>query len=250
MAPSQDSHEAIPTYEESVQQGATGTSSLEIKDRPSQEPPQSLVDRLSSVRRQRINALINTQINPLLEQQADSGLQKSIFILVPSNSTTLQAQDNSSDIIQHSVDAVRSNKNEEVIGFREGEYVKLVRLHGDEYNLEFWRQTAVISELSSALQTSLRKPGHSIALTPNAPTALSPTGTKKSHFDWRKKDKEVPLNSRKVYASDWRFEKEEALENGEVRIKIGLQDVSLRMQSEMGLYDTRTGKAVVVSCEM
>ena len=261
MAPSlQDSHDdPIPSYEESVQQGAAHFSSAGGKSMPSPELPHSLVERLSSVRLQRINAIIDAHINPLLEQQADSGLYKSVFILVPSNSTTLQAQDTSSDIIERSEDDTRSSRNEEIIGFREGEYVKLVRLQGDEYNSEFWRQPSIILELNDALQTKLRNAGHRIATIPatqtpsetaNTQSPTSPTTTKKSYFGWKKKDKETVAASGNVPASGWRFEKEEALTNGEVRIKTGLQDVSLRVQSEMGLYETKTGKAVVVSFEM
>ncbi|MCJ1430821.1 hypothetical protein MMC27_000171 [Xylographa pallens] len=261
MAPSlQDSHDdPIPSYEESVQQGAAQLSSADGKSVPSPELPQSLVERLSSVRLQRINAIIDAHINPLLEQQADSGLYKSVFILVPSNSTTLQAQDTSNDIIERSEDNTGSSRNEEIIGFREGEYVRLVRLHGDEYSAEFWRQPSVIFELNDALQTKLRNAGHRIAtISVTQPpaeiaytqTPICSTTTKKSYFGWRKKEKETIAAGRNVPASGWRFEKEKALTNGEVRIKTGLQDVSLRVQSEMGLYETKTGKAVVVSFEM
>lgn len=37
---------------------------------------------------------------------------------------------------------------------------------------------------------------------------------------------------------------------GQVRVKVGLQDVCLRVVSEMGLYETRTGVAVVVGVEI
>jgi len=249
----------IPSYEESVQQGTTQLSSADSKSKPSLEHPQSLVERLSAVRIQRINAIIDAHIDPLLQQQADSGLYKSVFILVPSNSTTLQAQDNSDDIIERSADTTGSSRNEEIVGFREGEYVKLIRLHGDEYNAEFWRQSSVVSELNHALQTKLRNAGHQIAPTTapqsapeirNTQTSPSPTTTKKSYFSWRKKEKETAVVSQDTPASGWKFENEAALANGEVRIKTGLQDVSLRVQSEMGLYETKTGKAVVVSFEM
>ncbi|MCJ1383325.1 hypothetical protein MMC17_006438 [Xylographa soralifera] len=256
----QDFHDdPIPSYEESVQQGATQLSSVDGKSKPSPEHPQSLVDRLSSVRFQRINAIIDAHINPLLEQQADSGLYRSVFILVPSNTTTLQAQDTSNDIVERSANTIGSSRKEEVIGFREGEYVKLVRLHGDEYNAEFWRQPTVISELNNALQTKLRNAGHKIAAIPasqspsetaNTQNSSSPTTTKKNYFGWRKREKETIAVDRNLPASGWRFEKEEALMNGEVRIKSGLQDVSLRVENEMCLYETKTGKAVVVSFEM
>ncbi|MCJ1287991.1 hypothetical protein MMC26_007344 [Xylographa opegraphella] len=261
MDPSpQDSRDdPIPSYEESVQQGATQLWSADGKSKPSPELPQSLVERLSSVRLQRINAIIDAHIDPLLQQQADSGLYKSIFILVPSNSTTLQAQDTSDDIIERSGGNPGTSRNEEIIGFREGDDVKLIRLHGDEYNAEFWRQSAVISELNDALQTKLRNAGHRVATiavtqppsdSANAQTSSSSTTTKKNYFGWRKKEKETIAVSRNVPPSGWRFEKEAALTNGEVRIKTGLQDVSLRVQSEMGLYETKTGKAMVVSFEM
>ena len=51
--------------------------------------------------------------------------------------------------------------------------------------------------------------------------------------------------------ADWRtIQKEEILANGEVRVRVETTDICLRIENEMGLYETRTGKAVVVKVDV
>lgn len=255
----QDDEEEIPSYEESIQQPTTGSSITDTKPKSERGPQQSLGQRLADVRESRINAIINAHINPLLKQQSEAGLFKSTFILVPSNTSTLQSPSSASrDVREGSGDVADKNNTEAVIGFREGEYVKLVRLSGENYTEEFWRQPAVIAELNSSLKARLQNEGHRIAQSPSSPAsqpvpttllASDPPHTKKGFFG-RKKRAGDPVPVAESSTSGWRFEKEEVLKLGEIRIKTGLQDVSLRVQTEMGLYETRTGKAVVVNFEM
>lgn len=40
------------------------------------------------------------------------------------------------------------------------------------------------------------------------------------------------------------------LEAGQVSVKVGLREVCMRVETEMGLYETRVGMAVVVDVEM
>ncbi|MCJ1474114.1 hypothetical protein MMC13_002772 [Lambiella insularis] len=250
----QYNEEDIPSYED-----ATFTSSANATAEFKPGPQRSLVQRLADVRQNRINAIIESHVNPLLKQQAEDGLLKSTFILVPSNTSTLQSSIAAgAEVFEGCRDVVEQSSTETVIGFREGEHVKLVRLHGEEYTEEFWRQPAVISELNEALKTRLQAEGHRIAQPstslpdiqiPNLLVPSSSVSAKKGFFGWKKRAGEQVL-APDTNPTGWRFEREEVLPPGEVRIKTGLQDVSLRVQNQMGLFETRTGKAVVINFEM
>ncbi|MCJ1243611.1 hypothetical protein MMC30_000808 [Trapelia coarctata] len=252
----------IPSYEESVQQGATGGSAPVSKGK-TQSEPQSLTQQLSNVRSHRINSIISTYIDPLLEAQSLSGLFKTTFVLVPSSTHALQrlsqASDDSSDIVEGYGDAISNGSYEAIVGFPSQDYVKMVRLHGEEYTLEFWRQPVVIKELDTALKARLQASGHSIFETgatsqQSQPTSLPVESPKaKKGFFSRKSTASPSLPPPPpcpVSGGGWRFEKEDVLDPGHVRVKVGLQDVCLRVVTEMGLYETRTGKAVVVNMEI
>jgi len=252
----------IPTYEESVKQGATNTSTPGSEGK-AQDEPKSLTQQLSNVRSHRIHAIISTYIDPLLQAQSLSGLFKTTFVLVPSNTHALQrtsqANKDSSDIIEGSGDAISSNSQEAIVGFPSQDYVKMVRLNGEEYTLEFWRQPVVIEELDTALKARLQASGHSVAeigaasqqSQATSPPVKSPKA-KRGFFGWKSSTAQdvAPPAPSPVSGGGWRFEKEDVLDAGHVRVKVGLQDVCLRVVTEMGLYETRTGKAVVVNIEI
>lgn len=255
--------ESVPSYEESIPQGAGAGSTQAPKDKPEHESSQSLTQQLSNVRSHRIKAIISTYIDPLLQAQSLSGLFKTTFVLIPSNAhsfqRTCQAGTGLSDIIEGSGDAISNDSHEVIVGFPSQDYVKMVRLHGEEYTLEFWRQPIVIRELDTALKARLQASGHSIAETgasrqqsqATSPPVESPKA--KRGFFGRKSNATQsvpPPTLSPVSGGGWRFEEEDVLDPGHVRVKVGLQDVCLRVVSEMGLYETRTRKAVVVNIEI
>lgn len=252
----------VPSYEESVQQGAALGTTPASKGNRQGGQPQSLTQQLSNVRSHRINSIISTYIDPLLQAQSLSGLLKTTFVLVPSNTHSLQrsqATNDSSDIIEGSGDAISNASHEAVVGFPSQDYVKMVRLHGDDYTLEFWRQPAVIKELDTSLKARLQAGGHSIAGTgapsqqsPATPIPVESPKAKRDFFGRKSKSAEaVPLPSPSLVSEGgWRFETQDVLDPGHVRVKVGLQDVCLRVVTKMGLYETRTGKAVVVNVEI
>ena len=254
--------EPIPTYEETMQ-NQDACFSNDMKPSSSQiGQPTSLPQHLSNVRRSRINAILTTYIDPLLLSQAEAGLFKTTLVFVPSNVSALQpSKRGASDIIEGSGDSISQDAEEAIIGFPCEDYVKLVRLHGQEYNMEFWRQPAVIKELETSLKARLKESGHEI-FEPAPPAPPAPPGppaeepavkTKKVGFFRRNMPSTSGLEPRPFgtsSSSGWVAPREEALEPGQVRLKIGLQDVALRVVTEMGLYDTKTGKAVVVNMEI
>ncbi|MCJ1240791.1 hypothetical protein MMC14_008795 [Varicellaria rhodocarpa] len=279
----------IPSYEESIQQqGAfrsiTTSTSADSKSNSYLNPLLNLPfpGQLAGVRSHRISAIIETYISPLLQSQLASGLYKTTLVLVPSNVTALQQPGPSSSaeesrnryIDGKSVDdgnsISKSDDQDEaiVVGFPSSQYVKLVRLHGGEnYTLEFWRQQAVITELESALKGRLEKSGFRIAATSKAKGGeATPVGSpgvrdstkSKTGFFSRKSRGSSSSQGREestgpdtaAPTSNWSLIREEALDSDHARVKVSLQDVCLRVVTEMGLYETRTGKAVVADIEI
>ena len=261
-APSDDD---IPSYEESLQQGASQGASTDSKNKTFQDPPLSLTQQLSDVRTHRISSILKAYIDPLLQSQALAGLYKTTLVLVPSNITALQrsalsAKDDS-DVIEGCGDTVSNDSGEAVVGFPSSDYVKLVRLHGEEYTLEFWRQPAVIAELNSALGARLQASGHRLveSQTPTGrqtaiigPTSSQTPKAKKGFFrrsSGKASNASVISQSSSMVnpESSWRLPQEQAVDPGHVEVKVNLQDICLRVVTEMGLYETRNGKAVVVN---
>lgn len=255
------SKEPIPTYEESVRHQSPGSSNTKSSNSQT-ETLISLPQHLSNIRRSRINAILATYIDPLLLSQAEAGLFKTTLVLVPSNASALQpSKPGTSDVIEGSGDTISENAEEAIIGFPCEDYVKLVRLHGQEYNMQFWRQPAVIKELEASLKARLKESGHEIfepapppaPLVPLSPPMEEPTKAKKSAF-FRRSAKPTSVEEPSPLAADsnlgWAAPREQILEPGQVKLKIGLQDVALRVVTDIGLYDTKTGKAVVVNMEI
>ncbi|MCJ1369674.1 hypothetical protein MMC20_000886 [Loxospora ochrophaea] len=252
--------DTCPSYEESLSQIPNLIPPGSNKAPPSILAPNniqpSLSQQLTDTRTSRINAIITTHIDPLLASQALDGLYQTTFVLVPSNIAALQLPQSPKD---------SSSESGEVVGFPSNDHVQLVRLHGDEYKLEFWRQPAVIKELETELKARLQARGHKLEerdRDPNAeipaqsfPPPVSAAGSPKAKkgFFRRPSSKEsttpTPTPTSIQANPDgggWRFDRERELDIGQMRINVGLQEVCVRAVSEMGLYETRTGKAVVV----
>ncbi|MCJ1303040.1 hypothetical protein MMC08_005846 [Hypocenomyce scalaris] len=230
--------EGIPTYEESVLAGATAAAA---SDHPKSipQPGAHLPNQLTETRSQRIHSIITAYLLPLLTSQALSGLYKTTFILVPSNISSLPS----------------TASEETVVGFPSDDHLQLVRLHGSEHSLEFWRQPAVIRELEVELKARLTASGHRVEeeqrLSPTAAAPpTSPKASKRSFFSRRGSEKTAAVSGPVARTSTWSTPTPALLGSGQVRVKVGLQDVCLRVVSEMGLYETRTGMAVVVGVEI
>ena len=99
----------------------------------------------------------------------------------------------------------------------------MVRLHGQENRLEFWRQLAVIQELEQQLRTHLQKSGYQVI--------------------------ESSLHGPSSGYTDWSTVQKEALGDGEVKIRVDLTEICLRKENDMGLYETKTGMALVVKVD-
>ena len=49
---------------------------------------------------------------------------------------------------------------------------------------------------------------------------------------------------------DWKGVERKGLGEGQARVRVQVQEVCLRLENEMSLYETRTGKAIVVKVEI
>ncbi len=106
-----------------------------------------------------------------------------------------------------------------LVGFPTSENLSMVRLRGEEQTIEFWRQPAVVREVEQRLRETLQR------------------------------DK---LNVFVRVSSDeqWRCLKEKDLVEGEARVGAEIKEICLRIENQLGLYETRTGKALIVRVEL
>jgi hypothetical protein len=242
----------VPSYEESISSTSvhTGESGTCMS-----VPP--LHRHLDEERLRRVQSILTTHIAPLLLIQGASGLYKTIFLLIPSNVYSLQ-------INQTREDSYSAPKEPEILGFSSTDFVKLVRLSGEEHTIEFWRQPAVLEELGLCLKARLVAGGHRIEQDEPSPTRLpietevvnhqSPQ-SKESSF-WRRGKTRTPSEPYQVedLKLGWRTEHENLQTNkpprDEVRVTVQMKEICLRAENQMGLYETYKGQGIVLSIEV
>lgn len=226
------SFEALPAYSERL---------VPIPS-PSQAPTpfSSLVHSVNQTRTSNIRTLVSTYIHPHLHASALSGLSKTTLLLIPSNISSLQPRPFSPSNPTLSANEVESDTfpGESIIGFASAENLSLIRLHGAENTLEFWRQEAVIRELDTQLKDELRRSGHRV-VGDVAEGGKGPSETSREAF--ARKDS--------FRSAEWKFTKAEAVSRGEVEVGVEFREICLRVENEMGLFETRAGKAIVARVE-
>ncbi|MCJ1454611.1 hypothetical protein MMC28_004964 [Mycoblastus sanguinarius] len=184
--------------------------------------PATLPQSVATARATLIALLLRTQITPHLHRAALSGLSSTTLLFVPSNVTTLRPPIGSFSKIPSGLND--DFPGEKVVGFPSADNPTISRLQGQENSLEFWRQPAVILELEKQLRTQLRSEGYRL----------------------------VGDESERVRASnaEWRTVEKEHLRDGEARTAVEIKEICLRVENEMGLFETKTGKAVVVRVDI
>ncbi|KAI4140497.1 MAG: hypothetical protein LQ341_003819 [Variospora aurantia] len=148
------------------------------------------------------------------------------IILIPSNISTLIASPASP--LEKNLSSC-AFPGETLVGFPSSHNPTVIRLLGPDNRLEFWQRAAVLRELSCQLCERLRAQGFNIASNLRE-TRLSQTPARIS-------------GSRDV---DWKTVEPRALTDGEARVNVEKKEVCLRIENDMGLYETRTGRAIVV----
>lgn len=148
------------------------------------------------------------------------------LVLVPSSVATLTPEFTSSNSATSP-----PFPGESIVGLQSSVNPTVIRLSGVENGLEFWRRAPVIGELDNQLGEKLGDLGYRLDC-----------GSSK-----------LKAQSSRIAGSqnaDWKGVKQKALIEGEARVTVEAREVCLRIVNEMGLYETRTGKAVVVRLEV
>jgi hypothetical protein len=105
-------------------------------------------------------------IEPLLEEQAVSCLSKTFYMFIPSGTE----QSKLTDIIPANKDIMEGFGGGVTAGSyismcTTKEYVKVIRLIGQQYGLGFWKQPAIVKELEQSLKSRLKANGEKVAET-------------------------------------------------------------------------------------
>ena len=195
--------------------------------------PTSLPQNLASVRKARIHSLLETRIKPHLLDTTLAGLSRSTLVLIPADvpSLTPTLANDSKDHLGRQA----SFPGEKIAGFSDAGNLTLIRLQGQENSFEFWRQLPVIKELERALQVHLERDN---AVGDVEESVLPARPESRGWF--KKKASSVPQQ---------KTEKIKASRGSKVKTEVELQDVNLRTENAMGLYETKTGKAIVIKVD-
>jgi hypothetical protein len=114
-----------------------------------------------------ITKFIVEHVEPLLEEQAVSCLSKTYYVFVPSSFERTAVM----NIIPEDKNIVEGFGGNQAAGSffisnaGHKEYIKVIRLTGQEYGLEFWKQPEVLEELNHTLKSRLQANGEKVAQT-------------------------------------------------------------------------------------
>ncbi len=185
-------------------------------------PPPSYGESLSAPRDHvsRVPKFVDSYILPHL-----NGDPITTLVLIPSNVSTLIPETTT-------FTSPAAFSHESIVGFLSTENPIIIRLQGAENALDFWRRGAVIGELESQLRVRLSDVGYRVIN--GSPTAKAEASIRIA-------------GSRNV---DWKGVERKGVMEGEARATAEIKDVCLRIENEMGLYETRTGKAVIARVEL
>jgi hypothetical protein len=106
--------------------------------------------------------MINAYIGPLIHAQFQSGMSKTLYVLVPSNAsinTRTGSIWNNRKVVEGYANDYNKGRNFILKQFGTTEIVKIVYLRGEEYKQEFWRQLSVVTELHAAVTANFEASG-------------------------------------------------------------------------------------------
>ncbi|RMZ84863.1 hypothetical protein DV736_g6589, partial [Chaetothyriales sp. CBS 134916] len=227
----------IPSYEESIAyQGTIGPAT-------ERSPRLSIQQRNRLKRARLVNDLTCSQIEPAISRHLEDGIGTTVAILIPSDVLPLATIVSTSNITSP---ALPSNIN-------------LLRLSKDDYRSSFLHQPAVVRDLASALTASLVDPVKfqlstlaSANLPPTEPLPASPQLDQRNTLKYMTgiadPDKD-PTGSTGNWNLGWRDDSGPAettatVHADEVTVCTRLQDVTFRVENEMGLLESATTKCV------
>lgn len=192
----------------------------------SEAPPPSYTESLSAPRPSNaLTGAVDTYLLPHVHSAIVNQTASTILVVVPSNVSALSRTAESPSEKEFTPSAF---PGETLVGFSVAPTV--IRLSGAENSLEFWRRPAVLKELETRLRRTLEGEGYSIVhRTPKPQSNATIAGSR--NVDWKSQDLKV-------------------LGDSEAKVAAEVEEVCLRIENEMGLYETRSGKAVIIRVEL
>lgn len=213
-------------------------------------PRSAFHTQLAEIRTRRIHDLLTTHVEPLLYSQFLDGVYKRAFIVLPA------------DILTQQLDLAA----EDIVSLPNAENVTVIRLHGAENRVAFWQQPGVLQELAASLRARLVTSGHTVEGTFTEVLTETPQRSPASHqtqqpasSSWLKKQFGTPgphhdPTATTNYRLGWRSEDEDLprrkLALDEMRVLVRVREVSFRVETEMGLLNSVTGKVLCLEIEM
>lgn len=240
MKESPYSTEKLPSYSENALPNYTDPSST-----AQHSPFSPFLHSVNKTRTSNIRNLLSTNVLPHLYDSARAGLSKTTLVFIPSNVSSLQPQPFSSSAIADDgpfgAAAADNFPGETIIGFPSAENLHIIRLHGAENTVDFWRQEAVVRDLNSQLKDELEKSGHRV---------VGEVTGGEGGIAISAAEREILARRESFRNAQWMSTKKKAVGPGEVDIGVECREISLRVENEIGLFETRSGKAVIVRVEV
>lgn len=232
-----------PTYESVAPSRSSVTYGGSLGIGKVQTEPLTIQQKIALAVEDRLTNLLMEHILPLVEGQATSGIYNGAFVLVPSNSATLQNQREpySSD---YDTGAPIAPPDDQIISLSISNislfsYMKLVRLQGVGNTAQFLTQKQVIDELKKQLKARLQLPDPPPPPPPVVPQPVSPPPQKKSKWGWGRSSSQPTVETVPVAPIV-----PPPVQKGPIDIRI--EEVSMRRMNYMGIYETTTGTVLVV----
>ncbi|EWC46560.1 hypothetical protein DRE_04283 [Drechslerella stenobrocha 248] len=210
-----------------------------------QTEPLTIQQKIALAVEERLTNLLMEHILPLVEGQATSGIYNGAFVLIPSNSASLQRPSETT----YDYGPPREQLEDELISLSSSNisrfnYVKLVRLQGVGNTVQFLSQVQVIEELKKQLKARLQLRDPPPPPPPAAPAPVSPPPPqKKSKWGWmRSQSSDIVPNVGVVAPIPPPVPREP--------INIRTEEASMRRMDHMGLYVTASGTVLVVEVSL
>ncbi|KAF3919933.1 hypothetical protein AA313_de0202992 [Arthrobotrys entomopaga] len=210
--------------------------------------PLTIQQKITLAVEDRLTNLLMEHILPLVEGQATSGIYSGAFILVPSNSATLQKPVDS--FSSYDLGPPTSHVEDKVISLSISninlfKYVELVKLQGVGNTMQFLTQQQVIEELKKQLKARLQLPDPPPPPPPVAvPVPASSPPPKKSKWGWgRSWSQQEALPPPVAPIAPPPVPRRSPVE-------VRIEEVSMRRMNQMGLYETATGTVLVVEIQL
>ncbi|KAL9639219.1 MAG: hypothetical protein Q9164_001067 [Protoblastenia rupestris] len=219
-------HENPPTYEDSVRTDPIAPSS----DNPATLSHNRTItsnDKRSTLTAF-ITSLLDGYIIPNLPFPPSLPFTNTL-ILIPTNHPTL------SPATASPTKTPAAFPGERVVSLPSSANATIIRLQESDFSIESLRQNTVLQELNHQLSTHLQHLGYFIKpIIPPAPTATKP-------------NPDISIHSP---SAEWNTPSKAVLAKGEVALDINLQNICLRIQNHMALFETRSGIALVIGVEI